>query len=369
LPDFPESLFLHAISGLNVRKFRYEAINDNGDVFEGEMEASNRDAVIEKLLAKGHTPIDASEIGKNKTTFLLPKLKRKKLALVRFTRDLKNLLAAGVSLERAIEMLSELNDDPANLEVTTQLLEDVRGGATLSGAMSQQPEAFSPLYTSLIKAGEAGGALQTVLEYLADYLEQQKELKSNVLNALAYPVILIAVTILSLIILMVFVVPKFQSLFEEMGAELPLVSKIVFSIGNFLQAYGWLLGLMIILLFFVLRRMSANPDFMARRDQFLLRMPLIGDLIIKFQVSVLTRALGTLIKNGVPLVTALNIVKDTLTSLTLKTSMQEVIEQVEQGRGLSKPIAESGYFPKLVSHLIEVGEESGRLNTTLLELA
>ena len=352
-----------------MRKFHYEAINDNGEVLEGEMHASSRSAVIEKLLAKGHTPIDASEIGRIKTGFLFSGWRRSKLDIVRFTRDLKNLLTAGVSLERAIEMLSDLNEDQASQEVTTQLLEDLRGGATLSSAMSQQPQVFNALYTSLIHAGEAGGALQTVLEYLADYLEQQKALKSNVLNALAYPVILIVVTIISLVILMVFVVPKFTQLFEEMGAELPLPSRIVFSAGEFLQGYGWLLVVLMIALFFALRRLSSDPRFLARRDRTILKTPLLGDLIKKLQVSVFTRALGTLLLNGVPLVTALNIVRETLTSSTLRTAMQEVIVQVEEGHGLSKPISRSEYFPKLVSHLIEVGEESGKLSATLLELA
>ena len=352
-----------------MRKYRYEAINDNGEVLEGEMHASSRAAVIEKILAKGHTPIDASEIGHNKTGFLFSGRRRSKLDLVRFTRDLKNLLAAGVSLERSIEMISEMNEDPASQEVTSQLLDDLRAGTTLSSAMSQQPEVFNTLYTSLIHAGEVGGAIDTVLEYLAGYLEQQKALKTNVLNALAYPAVLVVVTLISLIILMVFVVPKFTQLFEEMGAELPLPSRIVFAIGEFLQGYGWLFGVFIIALIFLLGRLAKNPEFVTRRDELTLKTPLFGDLVKKIQISVFTRALGTLIMNGVPLLAALKIVRETLTSSVLRTAMSEVVEQVEAGQGLSQPISSSPYFPKLVSRLIEVGEESGRLSETLLELA
>lgn len=352
-----------------MRKFHYEAVSESGEELEGEMLADSRADAMEKLLAQGYTPIDASEVGLIKSGFSGFGKRQQRPDIVRFTRDLKNLLAAGVTLERAVEMLAELSENTASQEVTRQLLEELRGGATLSQAMSQQPEVFNTLYSSLIQAGEVGGALQTVLEYLADYLEQQKELRSNVLNALTYPLILIIVTVLSLIVLMVFVVPKFTTLFQEMGAELPLPSRIVFSIGEFLQGYGWILILLIVVLGFVWRNFSARSEFKQKQDRLILKIPLLGDLVKKFQISVFTRALGTLLMNGVPMITALNIVRETFTSTALRSAMKEITLQVEEGHGLSKPIQQSEYFPKLVSRLIEVGEESGSLSATLMELA
>lgn len=352
-----------------MRKFHYEAIDNQGQLLEGEIQAKSRSAAIEDLLARGHTPIDAREIGATRLTSLLPRRSKPRLNLLRFTRDLKNLLTAGVPLEAAIEMQLELLDEQVAINVLQQLLEDLRSGDPLSEAMAKQLEVFGPFYISLIRAGEAGGSLETILTDLEEYLEQRHQLRSSVVSALVYPAILIAVTMVSLVILMVFVVPKFTQLFEDMGAELPLPSKIVFAIGEGLQAYGWVLILLLVAGVFLFRHFSGQPAFRAYMDRLMMRLPLVGDLVQKMQITIFARALGTLLSNAVPLLSALAIVKDTFTRKPYRDAMNVVIEEVEQGNGLSQPIARSEYFPRLVSHLLKVGEESGKLDFTLFELA
>lgn len=352
-------------------RFRYKAVNSNGELLEGETQAGTQEAVIERLKELGHTPIHVDEYDATLHGFrsFWSRRHSAQKEVGHFTRDLVTLLRAGVPLERALEMLAELSEERATTELLNRLLEDVRGGAALSEAMEAQQGIFSPFYVNMIRAAEAGGALEAVLSRLAEFIEQYNTLKSNVKTALIYPGILVTITILSVIVLMTYVVPQFSALFEEMGQELPLLTRIVIGAGEALQASWWVIAALLIAGWFYLRYLLARPFFRKRWDRWVLGLPLAGDLIVKIEVSIFARTLATLLASGVPLLTALAIVKDTLGNYELREALVLVSESARQGKGLADPIMQTGRFPKLVAHLIRVGEESGNLDSTLSRLA
>lgn len=349
--------------------FRYKAVDPNGALLEGELQGRSEQAVIRQLQQLGHTPILVGEIGEARRGRAWLGRRRGRMDLGRFTRDLANLLKAGIPLDRALEMLAEIAEEPATAEQLGRLLDRVRGGASLAEAMEAQEGLFSRFYLNMVKAAEAGGALEDVLARLAEYLERHRALKDGIKTALIYPGILVAVTLVSLIALVTFVIPQFAALFEEMGQALPLPSRIVMASGEFLRVYGWVLMVLLAALALLLRQLLAQPQFRYRWDLWSLRLPLVGNLIAKTETAILARTLGTLLGGGVPLLTALAIVKETVTNRVLAEVVGAVSEEVQQGRGLAEPIARSGRFPRLAAHLVRVGEETGQLEAMLLQLA
>ncbi len=356
-------------------RFHYKAVSTEGEVLEGELQAPSHDAVIERLQALGHMPIRAQEMraaGRAPGHGLRALWSKRRLGrteIEHFTRDLATLLAAGVPLERALEILIELAEQPGATELLTALLEEVRGGGSLSQALEAQGSVFSRFYVNMIRAAEAGGALEAVLVRLAAFIEESNALKSTVKSALIYPAILISVTILSMIILMIFVVPQFTAMFEDMGQALPLPSRIVFASGEFLQRYWWVLGLVVIGLGVYMRRQLARPEFRYRWDRWVLEWPLIGDLTAKIEVARFARTLGTLLASGVPLLSALSIVRETLSNRVLGDAVGSIAESAKEGQGLAEPLLSTGRFPRLAAHMVRVGEETGELESMLGRLA
>ncbi|MEO1751955.1 type II secretion system F family protein [Thiofaba sp. EF100] len=346
--------------------FRYKAVSASGEVLEGEMAAASREAAIARLQGLGHIPLHVEEaVGTRRWAWG----RRRRLDTARFTRDLSTLLRAGVPLDRALEMLMELAEDEPGRRLLAGLLDDVRGGSALADAMEARPEVFGRFQVSMVRAAEAGGALETVLERLADFIEQFQELKASVQAALIYPAILVAVTLLSLLVLLVYVIPQFATLFEGVGRSLPLPTRVVMGVAGFVRDWGWLLLALPLLAIPWLRAALRGTAFRRRWDGWLLGMPLLGELVLKIQTSVFARTLGTLISSGVPLLSALRIVRDTLTNSVLAEAVDRVIDSAREGGGLAAPIRASHRFPPLVAHLIGVGEESGRLDAMLVQLA
>src|SRR5574340_668770 len=331
-------------------RFHYKAVNPTGELLEGELQGRNQQAVIRRLQDLGHTPILVGEAAEGRGGWARAWLgrRRARMDLGRFTRDLANLLKAGIPLERALEMLAEITEEVATAELISRLLDRVRGGAGLAAAMEAEEGAFGRFYVNMVKAAEAGGALEDVLARLAEYLEKYQALRGNIKTALIYPGILVGVTVLSLIVLVTFVIPQFAALFEEMGKARPLPSRIVMAVGKFLQVYGWLVVASLSMFALYLRHLLAKPPFRYRWDRWLLRLLLGG---------------------GVPLLAGLAIVKETVTNRVLAETLGSVAEEVQQGRGLAEPIARSGRFPRLAAHLVRVGEETGQLEAMLLQLA
>jgi general secretion pathway protein F len=289
--------------------------------------------------------------------------------LLVLTRDLATLLRAGLTLDRALELEISL---AASLPVATMLQgirDEVRGGKSLSQALDARRDVFSRFYVNIVRAGEAGGALGTVLTRLAETMERNKELRDSVRSALIYPTILIFVAVASIMILLVFVVPQFETTFAQAGKALPIPTQIVIAVGTFLRNWWWAVVPAAVLFAAWFRHRGRNPAVRRIRDARLLRMPLLGDLIAKVEVARFARTLSTLLGNGVTLLAGLAIVKETMGNVVLASGFDPVIAKLREGKGFGRPMAETGLYPRLATQMILVGEESGRLEEMLTRVA
>ena len=254
-----------------------------------------------------------------------------------------------------------------------QLLEEVRervkGGDTLADAMEMQEGVFSRFYLNLLRAGEAGGALEVVLERLAEHMEQSREMRDTLLSALIYPAILIFVAVVSIFILLGYVVPQFTELFEGVDQVLPLPTRITIATGEFLQYYGWVVVLLAAAAAWLVRYQLGQPRGRYQWHARFLKLPLAGSIITKIEVTRFARTLGMLLHNGVPLLKALSIVKDTVDNRVIADGLEHVASSLKEGQSLAAPLAEMAHFPAFAVHMIHVGEESGRLEEILHQVA
>jgi general secretion pathway protein F len=355
--------------------YRYEAVNPAGEVLREESAAPDRDALVQKLRDQGLLPLAVEEanaglLGRSLNLPLLAarnRVSQREVGLL--TQQLAKLLRAGLPLDRALTILISVNDEERMQKLLSRVQERVRGGSALADALEDQPGVFSRLYLNMIRAGEASGSLEVVLERLAEFMERTKALKDTVASALIYPTILLAVAGLSVVILLTYVVPQFQALFEDAGQALPLSTRVVIVVGEVLRGYWWVGVLLIVLLIGFFQRQLSRPESRYRWDRLFLRLPLVGDLIAKVEMARLARTLGTLLRNGVPLLGALAIVKETLTNRVLADAVGDVAENLKAGQSLAEPLMEQGAFPSLAVHMIRVGEETGQLDDMLIQVA
>ncbi|HEX9389676.1 MAG TPA: type II secretion system F family protein [Usitatibacteraceae bacterium] len=359
--------------------FRYKAVTPDGSVEEGVLESASQSSVVAHLQSLGLIPIRAVEVGagtdvtaasSSSTTPALfgPRpIGPTELALI--TRELATLLKAGLPLDRSLEILIGLAESLRTAQLLTAIRNEVRGGNALSKALDQHREVFSRFYINMVRAGEAGGALGSVLVRLADYLERAKELKDNVVSALIYPTILLLVATSSVLILVVFVVPQFKQIFDQSGKTLPLATDMVLTTGLFLRHYWPLIVAALLVVLWLLRCSLINPVSRAHWDAKFLRWPLVGGLVARVEMARFSRSLGTLLQNGVPLLTGLSILKDTLGNAVFRDAVEVVSRELKEGRGMAKPMLETNVFPKLAVQMISVGEETGQLEGMLFQVA
>ena len=355
-------------------RYRYEAVDAAGEVLRDQLEAASPEAAIERLRDQGLLPLSVAETkggllrgGLGQPLFSKRRALSQKIIML-LTQQLSSLLNAGMPLDRALTILIGVIDDEQSKALLERVQEKVRGGSTLADALEAQG-AFSRFYLNMIRAGEAGGALEVVLKRLTEFLERSQALRETVTSALIYPLILLSVSALSVIVLLTFVVPQFQRLFADAGKALPLATQIVIAVGDGFRHYWWAGGVAILLLTAAMRQQLSQPESRIRWDRWFLRLPLFGDLIAKVETARLSRTLGTLLGNGVSLLNALTIVRETLSNRVLAGALGEVAEHVKTGRGLADPLLESGDFPKLAVQMVRVGEETGQLQEMLLQVA
>lgn len=352
--------------------FRFKAIAPTGETLIGEMEASTRDEVVMRLQDAGNVPIEAREAssaGGMALGSLISRSPMNDVQIAMFTQQLGTLLSAGQPLDRALQMLSEQPDSEAGQRLIERIRDVVRGGGSLSSALEQQHGVFSRLYINMVRAGEVSGSLNDTLKRLAEYLERTRQLKSKVINALVYPAMLVGMVIFALITLMIYVVPKFEPIFEAMGDDLPFITVFVLFIAGILEKFWWLLGLSLVGGTLWIRGQFANSETRVPWDIRLLKLRFIGPLITKVETARLARTLGTLVKNGVPLLTALSISRNVLSNTTLIKSVDEAANLVKTGGGLAYSLGVSKVFPKLAIQMIAVGEEAGDLDGMLIRTA
>lgn len=353
--------------------FHVKAVNRDGETIEEDRESPSEAALILALQEEGLLPIRVTAAGSTPFGFLRfgrrgAKITHKQLTL--FTRELMTLLEAGLPLDRALTVLLELTtQEPAFNAMVGKILERIKGGAQLSDALEAQGPVFSRFYLNLIRAGEAGGALEVVLERLTQYLDSSKELKDTVTTAMIYPIILVVMAIGSLLLLLTFVVPQFTEMFESAGKELPVPTQIVVGAADAIRDYWWVAFLLIALGSAWIRYQRSDPVRRLSWDGWMLRLPLLGDLILKFQVASFSRTLATLLTNGVPLLAGLSIVKDTLDNRLVAQKLDLAVNSLKEGGGLTAPLMEADIFPSLAMQMIKLGEESAQLPEMLDRVA
>lgn len=352
--------------------FQYKAATASGEVVNGILRGTTREHVIHQLQSQGHIPIRVVESAEESRKSRLLSLRRRKVTEEQIgdaTRELGTLLRAGLPLDRALGIMASL----AEGEPLGQLLGDIRNcvkeGATLADAMAAQGSVFSRFYISLLRAGESSGALEAVLERLADHLERSKELRGALTSALIYPAILVFVAVVSIFILLGYVVPQFTEMFDGVGQALPLPTRITIAVGEGLQSYGWLVVVLVVACAWLIRRQLANPKTAYRWHLWLLGSPFIGPIVIKMEIARFADALSTLLHNGLPLLKALMIVKDTVGNRVLATGLERVAGSLKEGQRLADPLAEIPHFPPFAAQMIRVGEESGELEEILAKVA
>ena len=354
-------------------QFRYQALSATGESLTGQMDAASAEEVIGRLQEAGHIPVEArraDEVASGASWTAL--FQRKALTpeqILQFTEQLATLLGAGQPLDRALAILLDLPESNDAKKVIASVRDAVRGGTSLSTALEQQHGVFSRLYVSTVRAGEVGGSLHETLARLADYLDRSRTLRSRVVNAMIYPVILVTMITLSLLFLLGYVVPQFQQMYEGLGAELPLLTKVVLGIGNLVRGFWWLLPIALAALLWWLDRKRRDPAWRRALDAWMLRRKLLGSLIARLETARLARTLGTMVKNGVPLLQSLTIARNVLGNRVLAEAVDAASEEVKTGSGLAHALGRREVFPRLAVQMVQVGEESGELDGMLLKVA
>jgi general secretion pathway protein F len=354
--------------------YSYRASTAEGKIVEGTMEASDDGTVSLKLQEMGLIPV---RIGSAAHRTVLSRQiewpwKRKKVRrkdVLIFTQELHTLVHAGFPLDRSLAVLRQLAESKEMAEVLQGVLKEVKGGKSFSEALGKYPDVFPRVYVNMIRAGEAGGALEEILGRLATYLVTSDDLRSYIIGALIYPVLLSTVAVASIIILTVFVVPRFASIFQDMGVSLPLPMAILKGVSDFLTRFWWLVLAMIIIVGIYFKRFRQSSEGRLKYDRWLLRIPLVGVVLRKMEVARFSRSLGTLLHGGVPLLQAMTIVREVLGNQSIAEAVEPIRNGIKKGEGIAQPMKQSGVFPPLAMHLIEVGEESGKLDSMLNQVA
>ncbi len=353
--------------------YHYKAISPSGEVLEGQMDLASPEDVIAKLQDGGNVPLEVQDAASVEAGGLFSAMfKRPPLSeaqVVQFTQQLATLLGAGQPLDRALQILLDLPESEKARSLLERVRDVVRGGTPLSEALEAERDTFSRLYVNMVRAGEAGGSLEDTLRRLADYLERSRALKSNVINAMIYPAFLVGMVLVSLFVLLVVVVPQFEQMFADMDVELPLITRMVVGVGSTLQSFWWLMLALGVGGAAWFRKKLADPISRLGIDERMLRTRIVGDLVRKLETARLARTLGTLLKNGVPLLGALTIARNVMNNSALAIAVGNAAEEVKTGSGLGFSLGQSKQFPKLALQMISVGEESGELDNMLLKVA
>jgi general secretion pathway protein F len=354
-----------------VAQFRYRAVSASGDLLRGHMDAASVEDVIVRLQDQGHTPLDATAanagVHGGQALFQRGPLDGDRLA--QFTHQLATLLGAGQPLDRALTLLLELPDGERARKLVERVRDRVRGGMPLSQALDEEHGVFSRLYVSLVRAGETGGALDETLRRLAEYLERAQALRASVVNALIYPAFLFVGVLGSLVLLLAYVVPQFVPIFADMGVPVPWITAAVLTFGTGVREEWWLLVLVAVVVGLCWRLHLRNPAARLAFDRRLLHLKVWGPLRLKIETARITRTLGTLLKNGVPLLPALAMARQVTGNAALDQALAAAGDAVKGGTRLGAALAQADLFPKLALQMVKVGEEAGALDAMLLKVA
>ncbi len=338
-----------------------------GDIQSGELEVKTKDEVLSFLHKQKMIPVSVREKDKGINIQIGTGVKTRDIVI--FTRQFATMINSGLPLVQALDILAEQTENDSLRKVIQDILYDVESGHTLADALGSHPKIFSELYVNMVAAGEAGGILDTILLRLATFLEKNDALVRKIKGAMIYPGVIFTVAGLAVVILLMFVIPTFQQMFESAGVPLPLPTQIVISLSEFLQVYWWALGLGIIVLIFLIRQIYQTDGGKLAIDKMLLSLPILGDLQRKAAVARFTRTLGTLVSSGVSILEGLEITAKTAGNRVIHDAVMGSRSSIAGGETIAGPLKESGVFPPMVVQMINVGEETGGLDEMLTKIA
>ncbi|PKN37554.1 MAG: type II secretion system protein GspF [Deltaproteobacteria bacterium HGW-Deltaproteobacteria-2] len=347
--------------------YSYSSTTREGVIMEGVIEAHDEKSAINMLKNSGAIPLKI----KLKKNGLISadnfSFKSAKNEVQTFTTELYALLGAGLPLDRSLNILTEITENKKMKEIISAILRSIREGSSFSDALEKHPQIFSGLYVNMVRAGESGGVLGVVLEKLIDFLESSKELKDHIFSALIYPVILVITGILSIIVLVTYVLPKFSVIFRDMGTQLPLPTQILIVFSNVILSTWWIIILIIIAGGFALRNYLKTEKGRYNWDD--LKIKIMGDVILKLETARFCRTLGALLKSGVPLLQAIKNAKDIVGNYVISSALDKISAGIKKGQGIAKPLSDAKIFPNLALSMIKVGEETGQLDVMLIKIA
>ncbi|WP_298214141.1 type II secretion system F family protein [Acidovorax sp.] len=365
--------------------FVWRAASAAGKIEEGQLSASSSTAALKQLRAQGLTPLRIEEAAtaafagttpgqSSAAAVAQPRSRASKgpvtsADVLAITSELAIMLRAGLALDNALRVLIDMSHKPSLTALMQGVLDAVKGGTPLSRALTARRDLFGDFYINMVRSGEVSGQMSAVLDRLVEHMERQRALRDSVVSATIYPAILLGVAVLSLIAMLGFVVPQFEKLFTDMGDALPLPTRLVMIMGQAFKQYGLVLGVLTAVGVMLLLRWFKSPAGRQWWQTRLLRLPLVGRLALKYQLTLFSRSLGTLLGNGVPMLTALHIATETVGNTVLQQSLARVAPIVKEGGKMVQAISAAGIFEPLAINLIRVGEETGRVGHMMLELS
>ncbi len=362
--------------------FTFQAMNSGGDEVRDEIEASSQEEAVEKIRQLGLYPTSvrlkaadrsaaapAARAAKPgaKRSITLGGVSNKQLCM--FTRQLSTLQDAGLPLVRSVRILAGQLKPGLLKNALTEVAEDVESGSSFSEALAKHPRVFDRLYVNMVRAGEAGGVLDTILARLADFKEKARKLRSKIIGAMIYPVAIVTIAVSIVSLIMVFIVPKFEEIFADFGAELPMMTKTLIKISNIMFMWKWAILLIPVGLVVFVKLIKQTHMGRYTIDKVKLYMPVFGSISRKSTVSRFCRTLGTLISSGVPILEALNIVKDTAGNEVISQAIGKVHDSIKEGDTIAEPLRQSGVVDDMVVNMVDVGEETGDLDKMLIKVA
>ncbi len=353
-------------------RFDYTATKD-GKTIRGTSEAADKDAAVASLRKQNLVPLvvkPAKQAGLFKNLKLGKGVKVKDLAV--FTRQLSTMISAGVPLNRALHTLEDQTKSPYFKQVVGSVAKDVEGGTPLADAFGKHPNVFSDVFVNMIRAGEAGGILDEILKRLSLQIERDASMRKKIRGAMAYPVVILTVTIVAFFGIMIFIIPKLGNIIKDLGGEdasLPVYTQVMLNISNFLQQYAIIIIIAVIVGVVLLRRYIKTPRGRYQFDSLMLRIPIIKTVVIKVAIARFARTFASLMSSGVSVLDALQVTGGAIGNKVIEKELQEAAKEVKNGKPLSEPLAKSKHFPSIVSQMLTTGEESGQIDTILVKVA
>jgi len=353
--------------------FSYKVRDKSGKLVEGQLEAENAQLVVSKLRSMGYVPIEIEQQGGTslsrdlKIPFLSDRIKIKDVSV--FSRQFATMISSGLSMLRSLYILAEQTESKPLAAVVNQVRLDVERGASLSAALAKHPKAFNRLYVAMVRAGEAGGVLDSVLQRLATTIEKQVELRRKVKSAMTYPAVVSLLVLLLVTAMLLFVIPMFENIYGSLGGELPKPTQILINISNVVRKWWFVVFAVEAAIVFAFRKWINSEEGRKRWDTIKLKIPVFGQLAKKTALARFGRTLSALVRSGVPILESLDIVAETSGNWVVSNAVRDTQQQVKRGEPLSKRLEEHDVFPPMVVQMMTVGEETGALDEMLDKIA